>query len=69
MTPEEFFQRAVILANSPIDGKTIFGKTRLSDGSLIKYNKATNEIIFINKKGEVETMFRPTDGYDYYKRQ
>ncbi|WP_276885221.1 hypothetical protein [Allobaculum stercoricanis] len=39
------------------------------NGSTYKYNKKTDELVIVTKKGYVVTYFKPSNGYKYYRKQ
>lgn len=66
ITKEEYLKRAQDLINSPAGGN-IMTKTR-ANGDLLIYNKATNEFTVKASDGTIRTLFKPTDGIDYFNR-
>ena len=38
-------------------------------GKTYKYSPKSNEFIIVDKRGYIVTYYKPTSGYDYYKRQ
>ena len=40
-----------------------------SYGSTYKYNKASNTLAIITKKGIVVTYYKPKEGYSYYLKK
>ena len=63
MTMEEYVQKSGELARSKVGGD-ILGY-RASNGSIIRYNKASNDWVRAYDTG-VSTMFKPLRGMDYY---
>ena len=66
-TKESYEAHAVSFANT-IDRKNNVSFID-SKGSTHKYNKISGEYAVITKEGIVVTYFKPTEGYDYYKKQ
>lgn len=66
-TKDGYKRRAQSLAGST--SKNVLSKKRKRDGMIIKYNKKTNEILFIDKNDVIQTFFKPKRGIKYYKDQ
>ncbi|MGX4669819.1 SAR2788 family putative toxin [Cerasibacillus sp. JNUCC 74] len=62
LTKDGYKRRAQSLAGST--SKNVLSKKRKRDGMTIKYNKKTNEILFIDKNDVIQTF-----GIKYYKDQ
>lgn len=66
-TKDAYIAHAIKFAN------TIDRKNNISfidkRGSTYKYNKETNELCIVTKKGYVVTYYKPKEGYSYYLNQ
>lgn len=67
MNESQYAQRALTLIQLPVGGD-IHGHIN-SKGQLIRYDAKTNDFVKGNPGIGIATMFKPTDGMDYYLRQ
>ncbi len=66
-TREQYANRALALANSPIDNKDIFGFTT-KDGATVRYDIKNNDFVKRYSTG-IATMFKPKMGVQYFLNQ
>jgi len=66
-TPESYAAHAVSFCNT-IDKENCISFVA-KNGSTYKYNRETNTLAIISKKGYVITYYKPKDGYSYYQRE
>ena len=67
MTIDEYLNQAQTLLNKEISG-CIDGFIS-KEGWVFKYNKITNELAIAKPNGIIETLFRPTEGINYWINQ
>ncbi len=67
MSMAEYLDRARILLNSEVN-HYIEGFIS-KEGWVFRYNKATNELAIAKSDGVIETLFRPTEGINYWIEQ
>jgi len=67
ITKEEYLKRSKELLNSKVGGN-IDGFVS-KDGTVFRYNAATNEFATAKADGTIETLFRPKNGIEYWKDQ
>jgi pyocin large subunit-like protein len=65
---ESYKQHAIKFAND-IDRKNYKSFVDRETGKTYKYSPKSNEFIIVDKRGYIVTYYKPTSGYDYYKRQ
>ena len=67
ITKSGYLNRAMdLLRREP--GGGILGHTRVN-GDILRYNSRTNEFAIGAKDGTIRTLFRPTDGLNYWNKQ
>ena len=66
MSMKEYGERALSLIQKPTNG--IKGYTN-GKGQVIRYDPKTNDFVKGNPQKGIATMFKPTNGYKYYKGQ
>ncbi|HKY21473.1 MAG TPA: RHS repeat-associated core domain-containing protein [Vicinamibacterales bacterium] len=67
ITKAAYLKHAQRLLNSAPGGE-ILGSVR-ANGDILRYNVRTNEFVVGTAQGEIRTLFRPTDGLQYWLRQ
>lgn len=65
---ESYKQHAIRFAND-VDRKNYKSFIDSATGRTYKYSPKSNEFIIVDKRGYIVTYYKPTGGYDYYKRQ
>ena len=70
LTKEQYAERAVELARSAVGGdidgyKSTQGKFK---GSIVRYNRSTNDWVRVYPTSGIATMFKPEDNADYFER-
>lgn len=68
ITEQQYYDIAIGLKNSKIDGIDVFSKTLDRNKVQVMYRKSTNDIIYINPDGTIGSMFKPKKGIDFYER-
>lgn len=63
-TRQQYLARARQLLNEPATDN-ILGHQR-SNGDIMRYNKTTNDFAVMRSDGTIRTLFRPTNGLDYW---
>lgn len=66
ITKHQYLEKAQDIIGS--DSPNVISKKR-SDGSRVFYNKSTNDFVVLSKDGYIQTLFKPTNGINYYNRQ
>ncbi len=64
-TKEDFLERALTLAQSPVGGSIKGHLTK--EGHIVRYDEKTNDFVKANVKKGIITMFKPKDGKLYYE--
>ena len=65
---EMYLGRAIELAQKPVGGN-IVGYARKDGKSFVRYDKSTNEYVIavVGSEGGIVTLFKPTEGEQYYQ--
>ena len=67
ITKAAYLKRAQSLLNRAPGGE-VLGHVR-ANGDILRYNTRTNEFVVGTAQGQIRTLFRPTDGLQYWLRQ
>nr|OTO69802.1 hypothetical protein A5866_002018 [Enterococcus sp. 12C11_DIV0727] len=68
ISQDEYLEGARDLIKSK-GNKKVHSKVRKKNGDTLIYDETTNELVIVDKNGNIKTYFKPERGLDYYNEQ